>query len=351
MADGANNQLVGVKCQRIPLIACVCSFTIFGKPPEGDLKMPSVIKYSLFVLADVAIIGCIVHFGYSTLTPRASIALEEFMARSSRPGSTRIDQLKGGSYLLAVFISLALAMYGSLRFLFAWTPNAGELSAFTAFMGTIASMGFVLTNTKADLYRSQLREAKEEAFKKLIRTALTGIGPIARHPELEANRLASLKCEIDEAEKSRTIYEEDAALCRYLLNVFEAASRDHSARRDNLLGRLYAQKSPPVEETERLRNEVRRISSSKDVSAEEVQRLGRDVSRSFVKTTVECFTNEDGTIDNGAVLAFLETWEDSGHVNLAPVVRALKANPQITLAELLATLDANGPQPAERRNT
>jgi hypothetical protein len=59
-ARGTNNQLIGLRFHdRL-------RFFIYNiwRTPEG-VKMPSVITYSLFLLADLAIIGVIIHFGYS----------------------------------------------------------------------------------------------------------------------------------------------------------------------------------------------------------------------------------------------------------------------------------------------
>ena len=71
--------------------------------------MPSAITYSLFLLADIAIIGFIIHFGYCTLTVDGSIALKRSARR--RQFATRFDKLNEGSHYVAVFLSFGLALW------------------------------------------------------------------------------------------------------------------------------------------------------------------------------------------------------------------------------------------------
>src|SRR5215471_17003208 len=142
--------------------------------------MPSVIKYTLFLLADLAIVGCIVHYGYSTLTVSGSVALDNFARRSESSFPKKYDKLKMNSYFVAGFISLGLALYGVLVFLFSWMPHrwvsydddgdpmwmAANLAGLGAFFGAVALLQFLMkTHGKfLELHRLQLRQAKADAF-------------------------------------------------------------------------------------------------------------------------------------------------------------------------------------------
>jgi hypothetical protein len=201
--------------------------------------MPSVIKYSLFVLADLAIIGFIIHFGYSTLTVQGSIALERSARRRKFP--TRFDKLKEGSYYVAVFLSLGLALYGVLVFLFSWMPHqwvsydedgdrpmwmAANLAGIGAFFGAVALMSFLMKTHGQflELHRLQQRQAKADAFDKLLNYELTQIRlMLQRSGGLDADVPVWIERAIDKAEKDHTIFDEDAEVCRDLLNIFRMA--------------------------------------------------------------------------------------------------------------------------------
>jgi hypothetical protein len=158
--------------------------------------MPSVIKHSLLLVADLAIIGFIVHYTLSML--RGSNAVEERLTRQRHPG--KLDKLTAYSYYGAVLLSFGLALYGALLFLLSWMPydwlhydedgddgSAVQLAVMGAFFGT----GFLLSGlekTKAkilELGRSQLREAKARAFENLIKKELYEIRWILPHSELK----------------------------------------------------------------------------------------------------------------------------------------------------------------------
>jgi hypothetical protein len=159
--------------------------------------MPSVIKYSLFVLADLAILGFIVHYTLSML--RGQTSLMERLDRMRHPGT--FDKLKVGSYYVAVLLSFGLALYGALVFLFSWMPyewlhydQDGDeywMASWLAGMGAFFGTGFLLyglekTNAKIlKLGDLQLGEAKERAFVKLIKNELDQIRWILSHSQLK----------------------------------------------------------------------------------------------------------------------------------------------------------------------
>lgn len=186
--------------------------------------MPSVIKYTLFLLADVAIIWLIVHFTLSML--RGGEAFQRFMAGNG--GSFN----KYSFYTLAVLLSFGFALYGALLFLFSWMPHwwlygegwmAQLLAGLGAFWGAFA-LPYFLKETQAKFL--ELRRSKLRA--KAFETRLPEFaGCFGKYPEQDA--FARLKREIDEAEKSHTMYQEDIEVCRYLLAVFR---KSHVARSD-----------------------------------------------------------------------------------------------------------------------
>jgi hypothetical protein len=196
--------------------------------------MPSLIKYFLFLLADIAIIGCILHFVISMLRGHDPFGRDpvfiwgrdrrEFLARS---------------YYFAVMLSVGLALYGSLIFLFLWMPHrwvtygeegdpewiARVLSALGAFAGMGAFM-HSLTTAQAkisELDDWKLHAEKERAFEWLIRAELTQIGLMIRSAERETDVFARLERNIDKAEKGYKINRRDSEVCRDMLSAFRAA--------------------------------------------------------------------------------------------------------------------------------
>ena len=196
--------------------------------------MPSVIKYTLLLAADLVIIGCLVHFTFCTL--RGSTALEEFTARS-QASSARFDKLKAYSYFVVVLLGFGLALCGALIFLFSWMPDRwvtlgkdlmwipeGLLGTGVLF-GTVA-LTQQLTKTHAkllELHHSQLRLRKVNSFEQLIKRELAQIGRMLRRSKLEADALVGLGREIDEAEEGHKIYPQHVELCREMLDLFRIA--------------------------------------------------------------------------------------------------------------------------------
>jgi hypothetical protein len=168
-------------------------------PDKGDDEgaMPSLIKYFLFLLADIAIIGCILHFVISMLRGHDPFGRDpvfiwgrdrrEFLARS---------------YYFAVMLSVGLALYGSLIFLFLWTPHRwviyGEegdpewIARVLSALGAFAGMG---------------------AFMHSLTTAQAKITDV----------FARLERNIDKAEKGYKINRRDSEVCRDMLSAFRAA--------------------------------------------------------------------------------------------------------------------------------
>jgi hypothetical protein len=159
--------------------------------------MPNVIKYSLLLVADLAIIGFIVHFTLSMM--RGSNPADERLTRQRHPG--KLDKLTAYSYFVAVLLSFGLALYGALLFLFSWMPyewlhydEDGDeywMTSWLAGMGALFGTGFLLSGlekTKAkilELGDLQLREAKAKAFEKQIKNELDQIRWILPHSELK----------------------------------------------------------------------------------------------------------------------------------------------------------------------
>jgi len=186
--------------------------------------MPSVIWYGLLLAADIAIIGLIVNFTLSML--RGGAAFQRFMAGNGGEFN------KYSFYTLAVLFSFGFALYGALLFLFSWMPHwwlygegwmAQLLAGLGAFWGAFA-LPYFLKETQAkflELHRSKLQL-------KAFETRLPEFaGCFGKYPEQDA--FARLKREIDEGEKSHTMYQEDVEVCRYLLHIFRKA---HVARSD-----------------------------------------------------------------------------------------------------------------------
>jgi hypothetical protein len=185
--------------------------------------MANLLKYALLLAADLAIIGCVVHYCFRTLhwhTP-----FEEPHYRTPK-----LEKLKQYSYYAVVLLGFALALYGSLIFLFSWMPHrwhdedgmweATSISILGAFWGTLALLSG-LGKTADKIFKLKFREAKAEAFQKLIEQELDQFGWALRHPEQH---------KIEEAEKSRTIYDENARVCRNLVSSFRMALSERSNR-------------------------------------------------------------------------------------------------------------------------
>lgn len=185
--------------------------------------MANLARYSLLLVADSVIIGCLVHYCLSTLywhvpTP---LGVPHYSLR------TRFERLKAYSYVGLVLLSFGFALYGSLIFLFSWMPHrwasydedgdpiwiATGLAGMGALAGAVAlADGLEKTVDKV----SKLRMA--EAFEKLIKQEVDQLG--AAYPKLTADLLAKLEHQIEAAVNTRTIYIEDARVCRDLLDIF-----------------------------------------------------------------------------------------------------------------------------------
>jgi hypothetical protein len=75
-----------------------------------------------------------------------------------------------------------------------------------------------------ELHRLQLRQAKADAFDKLLNYELTQIRLMFQHSGPDTQNVpAWVEREIDKAEKDHTIFVEDAEVCRDLLNIFRKA--------------------------------------------------------------------------------------------------------------------------------
>jgi hypothetical protein len=143
------------------------------------------------------------------------------------------------SYLGAVALSVGLALYGSLIFLFSWMPHrwvtygeegdpiwkAALLSGMGAFFGTGALLdGLIKAQAKiSELDRWKLHAEKKRAFEELIKHELAEIGSMLRYSALERDVFVRLERKIDEAEKVHKIYPGDAEVCRDLLATFRTA--------------------------------------------------------------------------------------------------------------------------------
>jgi hypothetical protein len=191
------------------------------------VKMPSVIKYCLFLMADLAIIGFIVHFTFCSLRGKEPIVW-------GRPGH---NSIKEHSHLLAVMFSFGLVLYGALVFLFSWMPDqwityyedGDQMRTAESLAGTAALMGAfalpqVLTDTQAkfvklnwELDRLKGREASADAFERELSTMLQWF----QSPGLQADVFVRLERAIDEAEKGYD--REQEQIYRNLLNVFQKA--------------------------------------------------------------------------------------------------------------------------------
>jgi hypothetical protein len=222
MADGANNQFVGVKCQRIPLIACISSFTIYGKRPEGDLKMPSVIEYGLYLLADLAVIGFIVHFSFGVF--HENTAVQRFMAGngpSFNKHSFTHSPCSSASDLRCT-AHCSFSSHGCHTGGF--TAKGGWPSCLRGVLGSDVAVARTGKNECQDFKIGSfaIGVAKSNNFAQLIKLELAEIGRTRQYPE-QPDPLLRLAHLIDEAEKRQTIYPEHAKLCRQLLDVIRMA--------------------------------------------------------------------------------------------------------------------------------
>jgi hypothetical protein len=88
-----------------------------------------------------------------------------------------------------------------------------------------------------------------------------------------------------------------------------------------------------------------RMQAFKERKVNELKPSSKSLKQSthdFVVTLAKALrTEERGTIGMEGLRAALETLEDEGIKTLAPATRALRANPEITLPELLATLKSD----------
>jgi hypothetical protein len=199
-------------------------------------KMASLVKYAFLLVADLVIIGCVVHYILRMLHWHAPF--EERFLRYRK-----FEELKLNSYYAVVLLGISLTLYGSLIFLFSWMPHqwatyseegnpiliSTMLSILGALFGTPALL-VGLERTASKISELTFREAKAEAFQKLIKQELDQFGRVLRHSELEAELLVKLENKIEEAEKSRTIYPEDAGVCRNLLSTLRMALSERPNR-------------------------------------------------------------------------------------------------------------------------
>ncbi len=189
--------------------------------------MPNLVKYALFLAADVAIIGCVTHYCFMKL---------HWHLPSFPPFKDRFHTLTNNSYCTIVVLGVALALYGSLSFLFSWMPQewieydedgnaiwiAETLSTVGAFFGMIGLLSG-LEHSSNKLSELQIRAAKSAEFEKLIKRELNEIRWIVRDPEMAAKVLRTLELEIREADKKRLIYNDDAGVCLNMLGIFQTA--------------------------------------------------------------------------------------------------------------------------------
>jgi hypothetical protein len=80
--------------------------------------MPSLIKYVLLLQADLTIIGCILHCFISMLRGRAPFQRDPVFIWGYDRRS-----LLAYSYYGVTILSIGLALYGALIFLFSWMPH------------------------------------------------------------------------------------------------------------------------------------------------------------------------------------------------------------------------------------
>jgi hypothetical protein len=200
--------------------------------------MPALVKYALLSAADLMIIGVLVHYFLAMLHWYTPPFEQPYRDRYRTP--TRVEKLKKYSYFAVLFVGTFLALYGALSFLFSWMPHrwgtfdddgewtttAHGLSMLGAFVGMFTLLfGLEKTVEKvSEISELKLRQSKSEAFCKLLQREVGHFGRMLAYPETAAaDHLARVEQEIEEAEKSGTVYYEDARICRDLVGTLRRA--------------------------------------------------------------------------------------------------------------------------------
>jgi hypothetical protein len=173
--------------------------------------MANLVKYILLLAADLVIIGCLVRYCLSTLHWHVPTLLgaRGYSLRTS------FERLKAYSYVGLVLLSFVLAVYGSLIFLFSWMPRSDNVVGWSwigAFVGAVALVSG-LENTVEKASKLQMAEAFEGLIKQEV-------DQIRGRELITADLLAKLEQQIEAAVNNRTIYIEDARVCRDLLDIF-----------------------------------------------------------------------------------------------------------------------------------
>jgi hypothetical protein len=208
--------------------------------------MPALAKYALLSVADLTIIGILVHYLLARLywyTPVFTPPYQSYRYGGSNFGDlSYFDRLKRISYFAVVVAGIFIGLYGAFDLLFSWMPHgwgsydedgewrssASELSGLCAFFGGITLLGG-LENAAEKVSELQLRQSKSEAFNTLLKCEVEHFGSILRWPETAADHFAKLEQEIDKAERSRAVCFDDARICRDLIGIFRWAMKEKQA--------------------------------------------------------------------------------------------------------------------------
>jgi hypothetical protein len=199
--------------------------------------MPALAKYALLSLADLTIIGVVVHYFLARLrwyTPVFTPHLDRDLSY--------FDHLKRISYFAVVGAGIFIGLYGAFDLLFSWMPHgwggydedgewestASYLSGLGAFFGGVALIGG-LESMAEKVSELQLRQSKSKAFNELIKREVAHFGWILSWPETAADHLARLEQEIEQAQRSGAVDFEDARICGDLIGIFRWAMKEKLA--------------------------------------------------------------------------------------------------------------------------
>ena len=208
--------------------------------------MPALAKYALLSVADLTIIGVLVHYFLARLrwyTPVFTPPYQRYWHGGSNfRDLSYFDQLKRISYFVVLAAGIFICLYGAFDLLFSWMPHgwgsydedgewestASYLSGLGAFSGGVVLIGG-LEAMAEKVSELQLRQSKSKAFNELLKREVAHFGSILTWPETAADHLAKLEQEIEQAQRSGAVDFEDARICGDLIGIFRWAMKEKQA--------------------------------------------------------------------------------------------------------------------------
>jgi hypothetical protein len=206
--------------------------------------MPALAKYALLSVADLTIIGVLVHYFLARLLWYTPIftPLDKNYGKTKFSHLSFFEQLKRISYFAVVVVGIFICLYGAFDLLFSWMPHrwgsytedgewestASYLSGLGALSGGVMLIGG-LEAMAEKVSELQLRQSKSKAFNELIKREVAHFGWTYRSPEIAADHLAKLEQEIEQAQRSGAVDFEDARICGDLIGIVRWAMKEKQA--------------------------------------------------------------------------------------------------------------------------